>query len=105
MLMASEQSPMNRFGMPRISTRQEALLWFVCAAIGCQLTQSLLPSRRIALAQQIEPEQAREQAREVVVRPHTGKVSEVDGQRKLPVSPCRVPPGGGPALNASFEPC
>ena len=65
---------MKRFRMPRISTRQEALLWFVCAAIGYQLTQSLLPSQRFALAQQIEPEPAREG----VVRLYAIQVPEVD---------------------------
>ena len=92
---------MKRFRMPRISTRQEALLWFVCAAIGYQLTQSLLPSQRFALAQQIEPEPAREG----VVRLYAIQVPEVDGRRKPPTPACRVPPGGGPALNAAFEPC
>ena len=89
---------MKRFRMPRISTRQEALLWFVCAAIGYQLTQSLLPSQRFALAQQIEPEPAREG----VVRLYAIQVPEVDRRR---IQACRVPPGGGPALNAAFEPC
>ena len=92
---------MKRFRMPRISTRQEALLWFVCAAIGYQLTQSLLPSQRLVLAQQIEPEPASQG----VVRLQAIQVSEVDGRHKPPVPACRVPPGGGPALNESFEPC
>ena len=92
---------MKRFRMPRISTRQEAMLWFVCAAIGYQLTQSLLPSQRFALAQQIVPEPAREG----VVRLHAIQLSELDAAGKIPMPACRVPPGGGPALNASFEPC
>ena len=99
--MAFQESPMKRFRMPRISTRQEALLWFVCAAIGYQLTQSLLPSQRFALAQQIEPEPAREG----VVRLYAIQVPEVDRRQKPPIAACRVPPGGGPALNAAFEPC
>ena len=92
---------MKRFRMPRISTRQEALLWFVCAAIGYQLTQSLLPSQRFALAQQIEPEPVGEG----VVRLYAIQVPEVDGRQRPPLPGCRVPPGGGPALNAAFEPC
>ena len=92
---------MKRFRMPRISTRQEALLWFVCAAIGYQMTQSLLPSQRFALAQQIEPEPAREG----VVLLYAIQVPEVDRRRKPPMPACRVPSGGGPALNAAFEPC
>ena len=99
--MAFQESPMKRFRMPRITTRQEALLWFVCAAIGYQLSQSLLPSQRFALAQQIEPEPAREG----VVRLYAIQVAEVEGRRKPPMPACRVPPGGGPALNAAFEPC
>ena len=99
--MAFQESPMKRFRMPRISTRQEALLWFVCAAIGYQLTQSLLPSQRFALAQQIEPEPAREG----VVRLYAIQVPEVDRRQEPPMPACRVPPGGGPALNAAFEPC
>ena len=99
--MAFQDNPMKRFRMPRISTRQEALFWFVCAAIGYQLTQSLLPSQRFALAQRIEPEPAREG----VVRLYAIQVLEVDGRRKPPMTTCQVPPGGGPALNAAFEPC
>ena len=99
--MAFQKKPMKRFRMPRISTRQEALLWFVCAAVGYQLTQALLPSQRLALAQRIEPEPVAETVRRV----HATQLPEVDARRTMAMTACQIPPGGGPPLNSAFEPC
>ena len=91
---------MPRFRLPRISTRQELLFWFVSAAIGYQMMQSLLPSQRIDLAQNIAPEPTAEG----VVRLYAIQVPP-RSQPQPPRSGCRVPAGGGPALTATFEPC
>ena len=91
---------MPRFRLPRISTRQELLFWFVSAAVGYQMMQSLLPSQRIDLAQNLAPEPTAEG----VVRLYAIQVPP-RAQPQPPRSGCSVPAGGGPALNAAFEPC
>ena len=83
---------------PALPPRLELVVLLVGVATGYNLAMQILPREKIDLAELGSDEQfvasASDQQGDPQFAPQT-----------LSASFCRVPPGGGPALNERFEPC
>jgi hypothetical protein len=83
---------------PALPPRLELVVLLVGVATGYNLAMQILPRERIDLARLGSDEQFAESAADQPADPPFAP-------QTLSVSFCRIPAGGGPALNERFEPC
>lgn len=90
---------------PSIPPKLELVLLLAAATTTYNLTMQMLPSQRIDLAQ-VRLDEPVAAPSSVAKAPGVSSVVHSSRPKERPdAGPCRVPPGGGPALNARFEPC
>jgi len=87
---------------PSLPPRLELVVMLIGATAGYNLAMRILPREQIDLARLPTDEQI---ATPVVRRASAQSSSMQPKAEALSEGVCRVPAGGGPALNERFEPC
>ena len=87
---------------PSLPPRLELMVMLIGVAAGYNLAMRILPQEQIDLAGLATDER--------IAAPVVSRATEQPTRMQFkaeasPESVCTVPPGGGPALNARFEPC
>ena len=95
--------------MPSFPPRLELVVLLAGAVVGYNLTLQILPSQRINLAQlEVQDRFDRGEPRPLDATRTSMPVTQSDAvatAMALGSGVCKVPAGGGPALNERFEPC